>query len=131
MGLFIFQSTWIALTMRYPGAFDENFHLGLIKIYSHQWLPFIGDQPPLAEVYGAVARDPSYLFHYLMSFPYRFIQLFTDSQTLTVILLRLINVAIAATGIMVFSRVLARLPMSAAARNVALYFYAAIPVVTL
>jgi hypothetical protein len=131
MGLFIFQSTWIALTMRYPGAFDENFHLGLIKIYSHQWLPFIGDQPPLAEVYGAVARDPSYLFHYLMSFPYRFIQLFTDSQTLTVILLRLINVAIAATGIMVFARVLARLPMSAAARNVALYFYAAIPVVTL
>ncbi len=131
LGLFIFQSLWIALTMRYPGAFDENFHLGIIQIYSHQWLPFIGAQPPLAEVYGAVARDPSYLFHYLMSFPYRVIQLFTDSQTVTIIMLRLINVAIATASIVVFARALTRLPMSAAARNVTIYFYTAIPVVTL
>jgi hypothetical protein len=56
MGLFIVQSIWIAFSALYPQAFDEDFHFGLIKTYSHYWLPFLTKQPPNANAYGAVAR---------------------------------------------------------------------------
>ena len=61
---FLFEAAWIALSAVYPEAFDENFHFGLIQTYSHYWLPFFSSQPPHANAYGAVARDPSYLYHY-------------------------------------------------------------------
>src|ERR1700721_3858493 len=74
---FVFEAAWIALTAAYPQAFDEQFHFGLIKIYSHYLLPFLSKQPAGANQFGAVARDPSYLYHYSMSFPYRLIELIT------------------------------------------------------
>ncbi len=65
----LLSAVWIALSARYPMAFDEDFHLGLIRLYaSHGW-PFWSGQPANADVFGAVARDPSFLYHYLMSFP--------------------------------------------------------------
>jgi len=129
--LFGFQALWVALTLRYPGAFDENFHLGLIKIYSHHWLPFLSGQPPSAEVYGAVARDPSYLYHYLMSFPYRLVALVTDSQKTQIIVLRLINITFMVGGILAFARALKRTPLSAPLRNAVLLFFTSIPIVPL
>ena len=78
---FVIQSVWIALSAVYPQAFDEEFHFGIIKVYSHHWSPFLTKQPVGGNPYGALARDPSYLYHYLMSFPYRFIYLFTHNQT--------------------------------------------------
>src|SRR6185312_5810861 len=83
--LLAFQASWIALSARYPMAFDEDFHFGVIRIYAHHLSPFLSGQPPGADAYGAVAHDPSYLYHYLMSFPYRLISLFTDNQTAQVI----------------------------------------------
>ena len=61
---FVFESVWIGFSAAYPQAFDENFHFGLIQVYSHHWLPFLSGQPSNANAYGAVARDPSYLYHY-------------------------------------------------------------------
>jgi hypothetical protein len=129
LGLFIFESAWIAFSAIYPQAFDEDFHFGLIRLYSHHWLPFLSGQPAGADVYGAVARDPSYFYHYLMSFPYRLLALFIHGQTGLVIAMRLIDVGLFATGLALFRRVLLRVGLSRSLANVSLLLFILIPIV--
>lgn len=129
MGLFVFQSIWIAFSAIYPQAFDEDFHFGLIKTYSHYWLPFLTKQPPDANAFGAVARDPSYLYHYLMSFPYRFIALFIHSQTGQVITLRVFDIIIFGVGLYLFRKVLLRVGLSKGLTNLCLLIFILIPIV--
>lgn len=62
-------------------AFDERLPLGIITLYAHHLSPFWQAQPAHADAFGAVFRDPSYLYHWLMSFPYRFVSIFTDNHT--------------------------------------------------
>lgn len=87
-------------------AFDENFHLGVIRLYAHHLTPFWQAQPAGADVFGAVFRDPSYLYHWLMSFPYRLISIFTDSQTAAVLWLRFINIGLFAAALPLYRRLL-------------------------
>jgi hypothetical protein len=129
LGIFLFESAWIAFSALYPQAFDENFHFGLIKVYSHYWLPIFAHQPPDANAYGAVARDPSYLYHYLMSFPYRLLALFIHSQTAMVIILRLMDTGLFAVGLVLFRRVLLRAGVSRALANVCLLLFILMPIV--
>ncbi len=129
LGLFIFEAAWIAISAAYPQAFDENFHFGLIKVYSHYWLPFLSGQPPHADAYGAVARDPSYLYHYLMSFPYRFIALFVHNQIGQVIILRFLNIFLFSWGIVLFRKILLRVGTSKALTNMILVLFILIPIV--
>src|SRR4051812_29328265 len=82
LALFVLQSAWIALSGRYPMAFDEDFHLGIIRLFAHHASPFWSTQPAGADAFGAVARDPSYLYQWLMSFPYRLISAITGDQTI-------------------------------------------------
>ncbi|HUC95573.1 MAG TPA: hypothetical protein VMR76_01270 [Candidatus Saccharimonadia bacterium] len=127
--VFIFESIWFALSAAYPQAFDENFHFGLIQVYSHYWLPFLSSQPPHANAYGAVARDPSYLYHYLMSFPYRLIALFVHGQTGQVILLRFINIGLFTLNLVLLRKILRKVGISLALSNVILAVFILIPVV--
>jgi hypothetical protein len=129
MGFFIFEAVWFAVSIAYPMAFDEDFHMGVIKVYAEQWSPFLAGQPPGADAFGAVARDPSYLFHYLMSFPYRLVAAFTDNMAAQVIILRLINVGIFAWGLILFRKVLRKAGASAALTNVAFAVFILIPIV--
>ena len=129
--LFILQAGWIALSARYPQAFDEQFHLGIIQLYAHQLSPFFAHQPAGADAYGAVARDPSYLYHYLMSFPYRWIAHFTRDLTIQVIVLRFINIACLGSALFIFRKVLAFTGASKALINTTLFFFVATPVVPL
>lgn len=130
LAFFVFESVWIAFSALYPQAFDEDFHLGLIKIYSHYWLPFLAHQPPGADTFGAITRDPSYLYHYLMSFPYRFLVLFVHSQTIMVIVFRLFNIALFGIGLVLFSRLLQRVGLSRSLANVTLLLFVLIPIVS-
>lgn len=129
IGLFVFQALWWVFSALYPGAFDEAFHLGIIKIYAQGWSPFLGQQPEGADIYGAIFRDGSYLFHYLMSFPYRFLTLFTSNETAIVIWLRLINVALFTAFLLVSKKVLRRAGLSGAISNLSLLFITLIPIV--
>lgn len=122
------QSAWVAFSALYPQAFDEQFHFGIIQVYSHHWLPFLRSQPLNADPYGAVARDPSFLYHYAMSFPYRIIELFTHDQTIQIIDLRLINVAFFALGLVLFHKVLRRSGLSEITANASIFVTALIPV---
>lgn len=129
VALLIIQGIWMALTARYPMAFDENFHFGVIQIYANQWSPFITSTPPDSGAYGELIRTTSYLYHYLMSFPYRFIALFTHDQTVQVILLRFINIALFAGGLVAFRRLLRQLKISSGIVNFSLFILVLIPVV--
>lgn len=128
---FVLESLWVACSAVYPMAFDEDFHFGLIKIYSHHWLPFLAAQPDSSSQFGAIARDPSYLYHFLMSFPYRFIELFTHSQTAQVLILRFINIALFAVGLVLFYKVLRRAGSSRLLANTALAMFVLVPIVPL
>jgi hypothetical protein len=131
IGLFVLQAGWIALSARYPQAFDEQFHLGIIQLYSHQLSPFFAHQPPGTATFGALTRDPSYLYHYLMSFPYRWIGHFTQDLTIQVIIMRLINIAFMVGGLVIFRKVLRFTKASPALIHVSLFFFVATPVVPL
>jgi hypothetical protein len=128
---FVLEALWIALTGRYPLAFDEAFHLGIIQIYAHHLSPFFTHQPPNADQYGAVFRDPSYLYQYLMSFPYRLITIWTHDQTIEVVLLRLINIALFATCLPLFRKVLRAAGLSKSLVNVLFLAFIFVPVVPL
>lgn len=127
--LFILQALWFAFTAKYPMAFDENYHFGLIKLHAQQWLPFFTHQPPNAGIYGSVVRDPSYLYHYLMSFPYRLISLITANQIAQVITLRILNIAMAAGSFVLFRKLLGRLGASRALSHTVLILFCLIPIV--
>jgi hypothetical protein len=131
LGFFVFEGLWIACSAVYPMAFDEEFHFGLIKLYSHHWLPFLTQQPENTSQFGAVTSDPSYLYHYLMSFPYRFLELFVHNQTAQIIMLRFINVGLFAVGLLLFYRLLRRVGSSRLLANGTLAMFALIPIVPL
>ena len=126
---FIVQASWIALSALYPMAFDEDFHFGIIKIYSTHLSPFLTEHPANADAFGAVTRDPSYLYHYLMSFPYRLLTHIFEGETARIIVLRILNVAMFAYALVLFRHLLFRLTQSRAFTHVSLAIFTLIPIV--
>jgi hypothetical protein len=131
LALFVLQAAWIALSGRYPMAFDEDVHLGIIRLYTHHISPFWSAQPPGADMFGAVFRDPSYLYHWLMSFPYRFLNIFTDNQTTLVLWLRALNIALFVCGLALYRRLLLKTGASRAIVHGVLLVFVLVPVVPL
>ncbi len=129
--IFVVQALWLVFTSAYPMPFDEDFHLGMIRLYASHISPFWSKQPRGADMFGAVARDPSYLYQYLMSFPYRFITLFTNKQSEVVIFLRLINVALFTWGLYLFKKLLLKTGAELHKVNFSLLVFILIPVVPL
>jgi hypothetical protein len=129
LGLFLLEALWFAFSAQYPMAFDENYHWGLIKYHAQQWLPFFTAQPHDAGAYGAVVRDPSYLYHWIMSFPYQLASVFTSNQTAQIIVLRLINVGMFAGGLLLYRQLCGRLGVSRALTTSLLAVFVLIPVV--
>lgn len=131
LGVMGFSALWVALFSLYPMAFDEDFHFGIIRIYADMWTPFSIAQTPDMAVYGSLVTDTSYLFHYLMSFPYRAVALFTDSEVVIVIVLRLINIVFFLASLVVFRKVLLATKISPAVTHGVLAIFTLIPVVPL
>lgn len=129
--LFVVEAAWIALSARYPQAFDEQFHFGIIRLYAHQLSPFFDRQPAGADQFGAVAADPSFLYHWLLSFPYRLIGHFTSDQTTQIIILRCLNIGLMLGALLSFRKVFSYTKASNALKNVVLFFFVATPVTPL
>lgn len=129
IGILVIQAAWFALTTQYPMAFDENYHFGIIQIFSHQLSPFITNAPANSAVYGEITRFDSYLYHYLMSFPYRLIAIFIHDQTPQIIILRFLNIAIFIGGMFLFRNLFKRLNISNGLINFSLLMLILIPVV--
>jgi len=125
--LFVFQAAWIAFSFRYPMIYDEGYHFGLIEYFSHQWLPWITNQSTNLDQYGALGRDPYLLYHYLMSFPFRIIDVLTNNPAVQVISMRLINIILFASGIISFWHLLKEMNIKRVFRNVSLLFFVLLP----
>lgn len=125
------QASWIALSGLYPMAYDERFHFELIKIYAGRLHPFWSASPSGDAPFGPIARDTSYLYHFLMSWPYRIIEAITSDQRTQIILLRFSSIFFFIAGIIVFRKVLRRAGCSNAVSNVVLAIFAATPLVSL
>ena len=128
--LFIFttQALWIAWSGAYSMAYDEFFHLGIIQEYAKGWTPFI-EQPAGPAVLGAVARDPSFLYHYLMSFPYRIITAIWDSFAMQIIALRLLNIGLFIWGLVLYRRILVHTGLPRRTINIIMLFFTLVPTV--
>lgn len=126
--MFALQAIFIALVGRYSMAFDEYYHYEIIQQYAKVWFPWQVAQPPGPAELGAVTTDTSYLYHWLMSFPYRFIRLFTESLQSHLIFFRLIDVAIVGFGLFVYRTLLQRIAISRAATHGILAVLVLVPV---
>ncbi|MEX0668751.1 MAG: hypothetical protein WD061_03385 [Candidatus Saccharimonadales bacterium] len=131
IGVFLFQALWLVFSAIYPMAFDEAYHFGVIQIYANQWLPFIAEHPEGADTFATVHRYPSYLFHYLLSFPYRVFALFSDNQVAQIIFLRLINVGFFTYTLILLRKLFVKSGVSPALTHVGLLFFTFIPIVPL
>ena len=130
MVVFCLHTLWIIFSSNLL-PYDEYYHLGIIKIYATQWSPVLQSQPAEASLYGDITRLPSYLYHYLMSFPYRFFELFTQDQTTIYILLRLLNLAMVVGGIILFKKLFLKAGISRAVTNLTAAVFALTPIVVI
>lgn len=128
VAVFVLQAVWLACSALYPMAFDEDFHFGLIKLYAHHISPFWSGHPAGADAFGALTRDPSYLYQYLMSFPYRLISALTSNQTAQVMTLRFINIALVAWSLVLYRRLLLKTRASGALVNLSLLVFILVPI---
>lgn len=128
LGIFIIQAVWMAVTAAYPMAFDEGFHYGIIEIYAKQWSPILTAQPDNPGAYGELIHDPSYLYHYLMSFPYRLVMFLFHQYNGGVLTIRFIDIALFLTGLIIFRKLLVRAGISKALTNFALFIVVLIPI---
>lgn len=127
--VFVLSALWIAMSARYPMAFDENYHYGIIQQYAKQWSPFFNNPPPNSEALGDITRYPSYLFHYLLSFIYRATALFTDSDYLKIMVLRAFNIVFLASALFIFKKIFEIANLSKTLCNVSLFVFIMIPIV--
>ncbi len=127
--IFFAGASWIATTAVFPGAFDEDAHLGIIKIFAAHPNPFFNTQPTYLDHLGPVVHDPQYIYHFLMSFPWRLITLITDSSTTQIIFMRLINVALFGIGLVLLRKVLVKLTGKPSLANLSLLLFVLTPMV--
>lgn len=124
--VFALQALWVAWSGLYSMAYDEFFHLAAIQEYAKHWLPIATESTAHPEL-GAFSRDPSFLYHYLMSFPYRVIVHMWHSFAAQIIVLRLLNVAMFMGGMVFFWRALCRAGLSLRASNSVMVFFSLLP----
>lgn len=125
--VFIALAARIAFTKVFPLPYDESFHFGLIKLYTHHLNPFLTSQPAGGDVFGSVARNPSYLYHYLMSFPLRLISLFTHVTIQQVVALRVIDICFGVMSLVLLKKLAIRFGASSAMANLAVLALAITP----
>jgi len=128
-GVFLAAALFMAISGIFSMAYDEYVHLGIARLYTHQWSPFFSSQPASTDIFGVITRDPSYLYHFLISFPLRIFAHFCHAFMAQVIFLRLFSIAFFAIGLLLFRAAFQRAGVPLRVRNLALCFFMVIPVV--
>jgi hypothetical protein len=123
--VFALQATWVAVSARFV-MYDEQYHLAAIKVFSTRWTPFIHQSAADGPV-GDIERYGSYLYHYLLSFPYRAARALELSDGTTLVALRLVSV-LAVAGALVYAwRLFRELGAGPVTANIALTVVAMMP----
>lgn len=118
VAVFVLQSGWLAIVSR-SSIYDEAYHLKIIQYFATKSTPF-AHQPATLEGVGDVSRYGSYLYHYLLSWPYRWLAGAGAGNFSTWIALRLITVLISAAALVVVRQVLLELGASCGQANISM-----------
>lgn len=126
VAVFTAQAALLAFTM-VESRYDETYHRAAIAYFAHGGSPFAPQSPTLTGV-GDVERYGSYLYHLLMSVPYRWTDgLPVDTQ---VAVLRLITVLMVSGALLVIRRLGRVLGLSGFMANAVVLVVAAVPMTT-
>ena len=128
--LFVLETGYLALTSRFPMAYDEGYHFGLIRFFAHRLNPFITTQAADTYKLGPLVHNPPFLYHYLLSFIYRFVGLFSHSTEIQVICLRFANSMLAVIGLVIMRKLLRVIGVPRALTNVIVLIFALTPMMT-
>ena len=130
IGLFALSALWVATASAYPMAFDEDFHLGIIKIYAAHPSPF--GLIPTREMaqFGNVPYDPSYLYHFLFGPLYNLAQGLHFSSIGTIIFLRFVNIGLFLGAVVMTKKVLAQLGATQVMQNSLIALWLLIPIMS-
>ncbi len=123
---FVAQSMWYVFSVRYRIPPDERYHYQFINYYAHQPIangPVITNQEQFPETFilSDIERTPSYLYHYLMSFPLRLVKKFISTEARQVVILRLINIGFIVVGFFVLYRILALIKLNRLQANLVIF----------
>lgn len=131
--VFVAQAGWVALSGLYPMAYDEATHFSVIKLYAlySRWSPFWASQPPGTQILGPLPHDTSFLYRFLLSFPYRIMDHFGASQMTQILVFRGISIALFVVGLILFRKLLLKVGASKAMANVVMAVVMLTPVVVL
>ncbi len=130
--IFVAGVLWIIFSSIYPMAYDEAYHFGLINLYSNYWHPFFANQPPNADVYGSVAREPSFLYHYLFGQLFRGIRAVCSTELAQILVLRCLSLAMVVPAILILRSALVRFTRYSLAQiHLALSFFMLVPMVSM
>jgi hypothetical protein len=127
--LFAIETAWVILTLAFPGIFDEGWHYQIIAQHAKHLSPILTSQSPDTYYLGNITYDPSFLYHYLLSLPYRLLTAFGANDTFTIIALRFINLAMVAVSLVLFRRIFFAIGASRATSHVVLLFFILIPII--
>ncbi|HRF28123.1 MAG TPA: hypothetical protein PL051_00570 [Candidatus Saccharibacteria bacterium] len=122
--LLVIQALWIAFSFRFPMIYDETAHVNLIQTYSSQISPYTEDAPANMTVQVS-------LYHYLLSFVYRTVQLGTENLAVQILLLRVINIAFFAIGLILAAKLMRKIQIRYVHINIGLLLFVLLPVTSL
>ncbi|MGR0320240.1 hypothetical protein [Agromyces sp. ZXT2-3] len=119
----------IALSADYFLLYDEFYHVGIIRLMAEQGTPFLTDTDAVRGL-GDVERYGSYLYHFVMSWPYAVASSLGWSEYATILLLRVLTVLMAVGSIPVFAAALRRIGVGPATANTAMLAFSSLPVLS-
>lgn len=125
--LFVIQAAWVAISYNFS-PIDEEFHFGIIKTYTDHLWPVIYNQPLSYDAFRDFAGEGSKLFHFILSFPLRLIELMTPDVILQVKILRLFNIAFVAAGLWLYARLFDVLNVNRALINITYIILTSLPI---
>lgn len=115
--VFIIEALFFAVFVKFGLPPDENYHFAYIRLFASRFpSPFITNQPGYDVVLEG-ARNPFFLYHYLLSFPY----LLVKNWTYGYIFLRIINIGISFGSLFVVKQIADKLKLSKLVRNISLF----------
>ena len=127
--IFFITSLSLALTSSLGSVPDEAYHYRAIQQHATQLSPVLQSQTDFAQT-GDLTRNPSYLYHYIFSFPYRIMSHFTSNDVVKLNIIGFMTSLIGLLTIFILYRLLRRITTRSIASQVAAIF-ALLPITTI
>lgn len=124
--VFAAQAAVLAFTLK-ASIYDEAYHVSAIRYFADGATPF-STQPDDLRGVGDVERYGSYLYHWLLSFPYRWSAGMAADHRLVV--LRLCSIGMVSLGLLALRPLASAMDLSSRAANLVVLVVAAVPMVT-